>query len=80
MLPGFRRRAWPLLRDTSAESCNDNALSRDAALAFYTLFALAPVLLIAIAVAGLWFGRAAAQGVVVRELLGLVGTSRAKAV
>jgi membrane protein len=61
------------------EFFSDNALSRGAALAFYTVFSLAPILLIAIAVAGLWFGRAAAQGAVVRELSGVMGTGSAEA-
>ncbi|MGH7042120.1 MAG: YihY/virulence factor BrkB family protein [Acetobacteraceae bacterium] len=72
-------RAWAILRDTFVAFFNDNALSRGAALAFYTVFALAPVLLIAIAVAGLLFGRAAAQGAVVQELSGLMGSSSAQA-
>ncbi len=70
---------WVLLRDTVAEFFNDNALSRGAALAFYTAFALAPVLLIAIAAAGEVFGRAAAQGAVVKELSGVMGAESAEA-
>lgn len=68
-----------MLRDTFTEFFNDNALSRGAALAFYTIFSLAPVLLIAIAVAGMLFGRDAAQGAVVRELSGVMGESSAAA-
>lgn len=50
-----------------------------AAIAFYTLFALAPMLLTAVAVAGLVFGRDAAQGALVAELGGLVGARGAEA-
>ncbi len=71
--------AWTLLRDTVIEFFNDNALSKGAALAYYTAFSLAPVLLIAIAVAGLVFGRAAAQGAVVAELSGVMGQESAQA-
>jgi membrane protein len=71
--------AWALLRDSVVEFFNDNALSRGAALAYYTAFALAPVLLIAIAVAGLVFGRDAAQGAVVQELSGVMGEESAAA-
>lgn len=71
--------AWELLRDTTFEFINDNALSRGAALAYYTVFSLAPILLIAIAVAGLVFGRAAAEGAVVRELSGQMGKETAQA-
>jgi membrane protein len=70
-------RSWALLRDTLVEFFSDNALSRGAALAYYTVFAIAPILLIAIAVAGLMFGRAAAQGAVVAELSGLMGRDSA---
>ncbi|HZE96465.1 MAG TPA: YihY/virulence factor BrkB family protein, partial [Planctomycetota bacterium] len=45
-----------------------------AALAYYTSFAIAPVLLIAIAVAGLIFGAEAARGAIAREISGLVGS------
>jgi membrane protein len=58
----------------------DRALSMGASIAFYTLFALAPMLLTAVAVAGLVFGREAAQGALVSELGGLVGTTGAEAV
>lgn len=70
---------WLLLRDTVAAFFADNALSRGAALAFYTAFSLAPVLLIAIAAAGAVFGRAAAQGAVVKELSGVMGKESAQA-
>ena len=73
------RWAWALVRDSVVEFFNDNALSRGAALAYYTAFALAPVLLIAIAVAGLAFGRDAAQGAVVNELSGVMGKESAAA-
>ncbi len=71
--------AWTLTRDSVVEFFNDNALSRGAALAYYTAFSLAPVLLIAIAVAGLAFGREAAQGAVVQELSGVMGQESAQA-
>ncbi len=70
---------WALLRDTTIEFFNDNVLSKGAALAYYTAFSLAPVLLIAIAVAGLVFGRSAAQGAVVQELSGVMGQESAQA-
>ena len=57
----------------------DGALSHGAAIAYYTIFSLAPVLLIAIAVAGLAFGRDAAQGAIVGQLSGLMGQQSAEA-
>src|ERR1700730_15734381 len=57
----------------------DGLLSRGAAIAYYTIFALSPVLLIAIAIAGLVFGHDAAQGAIVDQLSGLMGTQSADA-
>ncbi len=51
-----------------------------AALAFYTLFSIAPLLIMVIAVAGLIFGRDAAQGHILGELRGLTGDAGAQAV
>ncbi len=55
----------------------DNAPSLGAALAYYTIFSLAPVLIVVIAVAGLVFGREAAEGEILRELQALVGPAGA---
>ncbi|MFO1161351.1 MAG: YihY/virulence factor BrkB family protein [Reyranellaceae bacterium] len=70
---------WPLLVDTVGNFIADEALSRGASIAYYTLFAIAPVLLIVIAIAGLVFGRDAAQGAIVDQLSGLMGFSTAQA-
>ena len=55
----------------------DNAPRMGAALAFYTLFSLAPVLIIVVWIAGLVFGRVAAQGEVIRQFQLLMGTQAA---
>ena len=62
-----------LFRTALAGWWNDRAMSLGAAIAFFTVFSLAPMLLVAIAVAGLAFGREAAQGAIVDELGGLIG-------
>jgi membrane protein len=54
--------------------------SKGAALAFYTLFSLAPILVLVIAVAGFFYGAEAAQGQLFNELRGLVGADGAQAV
>jgi membrane protein len=59
---------------------DDRASSRGASLAYYTLFSLAPLLLIVIAVAGLVFGPDAARGEVFEQLEKLMGTTGAKGV
>ncbi len=56
---------------------DDDAPSMGAALAFYTLFSVAPILLIVISVAGLWFGEAAARGEIFAQLSQLVGSDSA---
>ncbi|WP_243370615.1 YihY/virulence factor BrkB family protein [Microvirga solisilvae] len=58
---------------------NDRAMSLGASIAFFTVFSLAPMLLAAIAVAGLAFGREAAQGAIVGELGGMIGVNEASA-
>ena len=76
---GFTANAWALLKDTGAGFIDDNALSRGASIAYYTLFSIAPVLLIIVAIAGLVFGHDAAQGAIVGQLSGLMGEPTAKA-
>ncbi len=56
------------------------ASSKGAALAFYTLFSLAPILILAIAAAGYFFGAEAAQGEIIAQVEGLVGPNGARAV
>ncbi|HSU24150.1 YihY/virulence factor BrkB family protein [Comamonadaceae bacterium OTU4NAUVB1] len=59
---------------------NDYAPSMGAALAYYTIFSVAPLLLIVISVAGLVFGRDAARGEIFAQLAGLMGAQGALAV
>ncbi|EIM24979.1 YihY/virulence factor BrkB family protein [Microvirga lotononidis] len=70
---------WRLLKVAFAGWWNDRAMSLGASIAFFTVFSLAPMLLAAIAVAGLAFGHEAAQGAIVGELGGLIGTKEASA-
>jgi membrane protein len=71
---------FTLLRKSAAAWNNDDASSMGAALAFYTLFSIAPLLVIVIGVAGLIFGRDAAQGQILGQLRGLTGDAGAQAV
>lgn len=59
---------------------DDYAPSMGAALAYYTLFSMAPLLIIVIAVAGLVFGQDAARGEIVAQVQGLIGQEGAIAV
>jgi membrane protein len=74
------RAAFDLLKGAFTDWLDDEAPRLGAALAYYTLFALAPLLVVAIAIAGLVFGQEAAQGRIVAELQGVVGQSGAEAV
>jgi membrane protein len=65
--------AWKLLKHTVLAFVDDEALSRGAAIAFYTVTSIAPVLLIVIAIAGLAFGRDAAQNAITEQLSSLMG-------
>ena len=65
---------------TVTEWIDDRASSKGAALAFYTLFSIAPILVLAIALAGYFFGVEAAQGELVTQLRGLIGQDGAEAV
>ncbi|MEB3830340.1 YihY/virulence factor BrkB family protein [Phormidium sp. CCY1219] len=71
---------WRLLKRTFAEWQKDKASRLAAALAYYTAFSLAPMLIIAIAVAGLVFGQEAAQGEIVAQLQDLVGREGAQVI
>jgi membrane protein len=69
---------WRTLKDTVFAFVEDEALSRGAAIAFYTVTSIAPILLIVIAIAGLAFGREAAQGAITAQIAGLMGQQTAE--
>lgn len=69
---------WEMLKATMLSFINDEALSRGAAIAFYTVTSIAPVLLIVVAIAGLAFGHEAAQNSISRELGDLMGQQAAE--
>ena len=69
-----------LFRDALVEWDRDNVPRLGAALAYYSLFALAPLLVVVISVAGLAFGEEAARSQVVRQIDGLLGKEGAEAV
>lgn len=68
---------WTMLKQTVLSFIEDDALSRGAAIAFYTVTSIAPVLLIVVAIAGLAFGREAAQNAISNQLSDLMGQQTA---
>ena len=71
-------KAWELGKESVTSFINDGALSRGAAIAFYTVTSIGPVLLIVVAIAGLAFGQDAARGAIVSQLSGLMGQESAE--
>src|SRR5215204_3230529 len=69
--------SWRMLKETVLSFIDDDALSRGAAIAFYTVTSIAPVLLIVVAIAGLVFGREAAENAISAQLSGLMGQQTA---
>lgn len=71
---------WAVLKGTMVLWLEGNALAHAGALAFYTLFSLAPVMIIAIAIIGVVLGPEAAQGRIVGQLEGAIGADAATVV
>jgi membrane protein len=69
---------WNLLKSIVLSFIADEALSRGAAIAFYTVTSIAPILLIVVAIAGLAFGRDAAQNAITSQLSSLMGEQAAE--
>jgi membrane protein len=69
-----------LLKRTVSELINDDALTLSAALAYYGIFSIPPLLIIILAVATVLFGESAAQGRIMHEIGGTVGEPVAVAV
>jgi membrane protein len=69
--------AWKILKDSLFAFIEDEALSRGAAISFYSVTSLAPVLLIVIAIAGLIFGTEAAANAISDQFSTLMGKQTA---
>ena len=71
---------WGVIKTAVSGWIDDYAQSMGAALAYYTMFSMAPLLLIVISIAGLVFGDEAARGEIFSQLEGMLGASGALAV
>ncbi len=74
------RQIWPLMKGAVSAWIADYAPSMGAAIAYYTAFSIAPLLLLVISVAGLVFGRDVVQGEIVSQAQGLMGQQGASAI
>src|SRR5688572_25383277 len=80
-LPAFHFRSlFSLTKETIRGWMDHRALRLGAALAFYTVFAIAPLLVIVLAIAGFWFGEEAARRQLFQELYGLIGQQGGEAI
>jgi len=73
-------RQWQIFVAAANAWIDDYAPSMGAALSYYTLFSLAPLLVLIIAIAGTVFGQDAAQGAIIAQLQGIMGKEGAAAV
>jgi membrane protein len=71
---------WQLVKGAVSAWVDDYAPSMGAALSYYTVFSLAPLLLMVISIAGLVFGEEAARGEIFGQVAGLMGADAAKAI
>ena len=76
----FLRDTWQLIKESAQDWLDDDAASLAAALAYYALLSLAPLLIISIGVAGWFLGPEAARGRVAGELGGIVGGEAAQGI
>lgn len=68
------------LKDVFDQWSRDRAMRMGAALSYYTIFSIPPLMIVAIALAGFFFGQEAAEGRIVKEIQGLIGKEGAEAI
>ncbi len=77
----FAKQTWKdifgILKDTVVGFGDDRAIKMSASLSYYTVFSMAPLLLLMISLAGAFYGRDAVQGKVFDEINGLLGSDAA---
>src|SRR3954466_8547884 len=80
MQPVHNGPIWPIAKDAALQWVAHKDARMGAALSYYSVFSVGPLILIAVAVAGLFFGRDAVQGQVAESLRGLLGENGALAI
>lgn len=76
-LGGCTREIWALIKDAANGWSEHHASRIGAALAFYTVFSLGPILLLAVAVAGFFFGQGNARGEIYQQISAMIGPQAA---
>ena len=77
-IPKTIKKTGLLLKETFKEFIADNCIKLSAALSYYTIFSLPPLLLIIISLCGIFFGDVAVNGEIFKQINGLVGNDAAK--
>ena len=78
--PKTERGIWPLAKETFTRWSNHKASRLGAALAYYSVFSLGPLLVVVVAIAGLVFGDEAVRGELTGQLRGLLGETGAQGI
>jgi membrane protein len=68
---------WPILKDSVSDFIDNKSLRMSAALAYYTVFSLAPMLIVIISLCDIFYGRAAIEGSIFEHIQKIVGTDAA---
>ncbi len=66
----FIKKYWGVLKDAFSGFIEDNAVKLSAALSYYTIFSIGPMLVIAMSLAGFFYGQEAVQGKLFGQLRG----------
>src|SRR2546429_7244817 len=74
------KKTWPILKSTFTEFGRDNVLRLSAALAYYAMFSIGPLLVIAVGLAGLAFGHDAVRDQIQQQLQSMIGQNSTKIV
>jgi membrane protein len=77
---GRVRAAWSVIKETASDWKEDNASGLAAALAYYTLLSIAPLVVLAVAIAGLAFGEEAARGQISEQIGNVVGAQAGQSI
>ncbi|HEV3224530.1 MAG TPA: YihY/virulence factor BrkB family protein [Puia sp.] len=77
MKPGWFKNSWQLLVRSANHFMDFNGFKLSAALSYYTVFSIVPLLIVIISLAGIFFGHMAVEGKIYHEISGLVGSDTA---
>ena len=73
----FFKKFFHVIRDAASAFVADNAVKLSAALSYYTIFAIGPLLVIVLSLSGIFLGRDAVQGKLYGQIRGLIGSDAA---